>query len=264
MPRLAFALVLLSWVAWTSRAGADARAGALVLAKTAAVLAPAKSLARATYREPALRPKVDEATARVILGDPLPENPPEKLAELARVRAAALEATDAAVSTRLLASLGRDLGIELMVVVEPAVEGQPPTARVLTVSEGRYLPMLLSPKIVPPPAGHPHPGSPADAPKPATAELDWAEVVPVLRGLAQPAPPATTPAPAKTPGVLGKPGPKAPPTGDKGKKKNNVLTSPWFWGGLGAVVAVGVTVLVLSQTALNEPNKIILDGRISP
>ena len=44
----------------------------------------------------------------------------------------------------------------------------------------------------------------------------------------------------------------------------DLLTSPWFWGGLGAVVAVGVTVFALSQTSLNEPDVIRLEGRVSP
>ncbi|MEM1035010.1 MAG: hypothetical protein AAGN82_32015, partial [Myxococcota bacterium] len=44
----------------------------------------------------------------------------------------------------------------------------------------------------------------------------------------------------------------------------NLFSSPWFWGGLGVVVATGVTVFILSRTALNEPDEVMIQGRIAP
>jgi hypothetical protein len=232
-----------------ARPPAPARRGAVVMAKNADVLPAAKALARAAYRDATLRPQLDEKTARIAAG----EAPaavygealvPDKQAELARVRQAALEAADPAIAARLLASLGRDLAVELVVVVEPGEHG--PTARALSANEERFLPMLLSPK----------------------EGVDWSDAVVVLRGLATPAVEPPAPAPP-TPAVKRRrpPAPTTPPAKDakeKGKGGSAVLTSPWFWGGLGVVVAAGVTVLVLSQTALNKPQTVELNGHIAP
>ena len=59
-----------------------------------------------------------------------------------------------------------------------------------------------------------------------------------------------------------RPGPTVAPkkAAEEGEDDGNLLTSPWFWGGLGLVVTVGVTVLILSQTALNEPDVVTIDG----
>src|SRR5205085_4233700 len=128
-----------------------------------------------------------------------------------------------------------------------------PAARVLDVEDGHYLPMVLSPKL--------HGAAPDGSSQP---ELDWSESVPILKGLAgeheheheHVPPPVARPHAA--------PAPTSPPPKDKGTLGANLLKSPWCWGGLGAVVAVGITVLVLSQTVLNQPEKVTLDGHIAP
>jgi hypothetical protein len=251
----ALVLVLLL-VLWSSPARADERQGAVILARNAEALPAAKALARTAYRDRQVRPAIDESTARILIGEPQGEGASAKAVELAEVARTALAQSDGTIATRLLSSLGRDLEVELVVVVELWDTG--PQARVLAVSEGRFLPLVLSPKVsLPPPPPEAPPGPPA-APL-----FDWSGATRVLRGLAHPPAPShlgPSVAPAE---AHARPAPPAPsPPDDKGKFGRNLLTSPWFWGGLAAVVTVGVTVLVLSQTALNEPDTVILDGRI--
>jgi hypothetical protein len=59
---------------------------------------------------------------------------------------------------------------------------------------------------------------------------------------------------------------KAAPTPrrEPSKPAPHLLSSAWFWGSLAAVVSVGVTVLVLSQTTSDAPTTLRLDGRIAP
>jgi hypothetical protein len=52
--------------------------------------------------------------------------------------------------------------------------------------------------------------------------------------------------------------------GQDGEEDGDLLTSPWFWSGLGIVVTVGVTVLVLSQTAFKNSDVVNLQGRVNP
>ena len=144
----------------------------------------------------------------------------------------------------------------------------------MRVAEQRFLSVVLAPKVdtSKPTAGTP--GATQASPPPTN---DWSDALAILRGLARGASP---PGPriagsdssshghsgkASKPGKAGKPG-KADPLAkpDDGKSDSNFLTSPWFWGGLGVVLSVGVTVLVLSQTALNEPDVVVLEGHVSP
>ncbi|MSP23702.1 MAG: hypothetical protein EXR75_00765 [Myxococcales bacterium] len=56
----------------------------------------------------------------------------------------------------------------------------------------------------------------------------------------------------------------SPPSRNEDAATSRLLRSPWFWGGIAAVLAVGVTVLVLSQTADGSPDRVTLQGRIAP
>lgn len=198
----------------------------------------ARALARRAYQDRQLRPAIDEVTASVLTGGVPPEGDP-RLSDLAAT-VATLADVPADARRRLAASLAGDLGVERVVLVDVTAEG--PRARV--VEGGRYLSVVLT----------------ADGD-------DWSDAVALLRGLSTPAPapggrakprPAPVPTPAPLPSI-----PEAPPPDDAGGDFD-FLTSPWFWSGLGVVVSVGVTVLVLSQTALNEPDSVRLEGRIGP
>jgi hypothetical protein len=96
----------------------------------------------------------------------------------------------------------------------------------------------------------------------------WRDAVGILRGLVRGPPPGPRSQPRTTKGKPAKRKPaKGAPLADPDAPKEDdddwdLLTSPWFWGGLGVVVTVGVTVLVLSQTTLNEPDVVMLQGRV--
>jgi len=215
--------------------------GAVVLAKVAAAERAAEGLARAAYQEPLLRPSLDESTVRAVLGGPLPADAPPRAAELRRVARAAMDATDPAIGARLMRGLGAELGVALVLVVDG--EDVAPVARAFVVAEGRYSPVTFSPT------------QRSDAPQAGLPGHDWTDAVALLRGLVRPRVvpvPATAPAPTE---------PLRPLRRSFGE---HLLQSPWFWGGLAAVATVGVTVIILSQTTLNEPDTVVLGGRIAP
>ena len=179
--------------------------GAIVLAVGPAARKPAKALARLLYSDPLLRPALDEATARTLVGEapacpeptaaapapsaPAPGPQPAAQAESCSARAREIQEVletlaqacsprcdGSSVPRRLLSSLGHDLGAELVIAVQtpdPGAQGAAPapaTAQVLRVREGRFIPLLLS-------------AAPA-APGNAGA---WDEVLPIVRSLGQPA-----------------------------------------------------------------------------
>jgi len=220
------------------------RQGALVLSSGATATPSARALARQVYATAALRPRIDEATAEVLMGGPPGSDKTQR--DIAQACRAARDTKNESVQRRLLTSLGNELAVHWVVWVQPAKAG--PVARVLNVSKGRFLAVLLAPKT-----------DAKSAAKAATS--DWSDAVAILSGLhrGKPAPgPRTTP--STTSGILSKSDKKGT-AADTGRKW---WSSPLFWGGLGAVVAVGVTVLVLSQTVLNDPGTARLTGRVTP
>jgi len=221
--------------------------GIVVVAGDAKARGEARNLARAAYKDALLRPRIDEPTARVLAGDPAPEDD-EGLKELASTVAAVLRLEDDAVRRRLLGAMTRELDVQRAVLVETGAKG--PRARV--IEGGRFRGVTLS------------------ASRRRDGTWDWSDAVAMLRGLAvgTPVPGPRRSPPEGQPNGAPKPKPGAAPTGPaEGADDDdefNLLTSPWFWGGLGVVVTVGVTVFVLSRTALNEPDEVMIQGRIAP
>jgi hypothetical protein len=216
--------------------------GAIVVALGADAQPHARSLARAVYQDAVLRPRIDESTAQVLSGGA----PPKGNAELER-HASVIHAlgttADEEVQRRLAGSLARDLNARLIVLV--SVKAGEPTARIVRMPEERMLAVKLT------------------ARKTVTEETstwDWAEAASMMRELSIGAP---LPGPRKKKKDAG--GTATPtPEPEESEDDGNLLTSPWFWGGLGLVVTVGATVLILSQTALNEPDVVMIDGRVTP
>ena len=138
-----------------------------------------------------------------------------------------------------MASVGTTLSAQLVVIVAVGAGG--PTARVLRVADEQFVAVTL-----------------AAAPEPtARSGYQWRDAVGILHSLVKGPPPGprSTPAPSAVEAA----------TADGADDSDwDLLTSPWFWGGLGVVVAVGVTVLILSQTTLNEPDLVMLKGRVGP
>jgi hypothetical protein len=244
-------------------AGRPARLrGAVVVGIGPEARDPAKALARLVYADPALGTPLDEAMARALVGETGADTP-----ALQEIRATVSELGEGCtpsceswpVSRQLLAGLGLDLGADLVVAVEaggePGVGRGMPVARVLRVAERRFVPVQLS---VQQPGGN--------------TPFDWSGSLPVLRSLltASPKPhgaaqrsdagPAPTGSKAARP-VGASPATPAPSEPDEPIR---VLSSPWFWGGLGVLVAAGVTVFALSRTSLSGPGSVQINGRVSP
>jgi hypothetical protein len=223
--------------------------GAIVVAVGPGAEAGAEALARAAYREPTLRPNVDEATARVLIGAAPPTGASAKLTELATLRAslhAPSSATSDAVQRRLLASIGAELRAVLVIAVEAGDAA--PRAKILRAEDASLLGTeLVSTRRTSPdsPDSIAWPGSPA-----------------VLRALLPtsvtltPLAPKAPPAKAATPAAASK---------EVRTTSRTSWSSPWLWGGLGVLAAAGVTVFVLSQVeADSDPAQMRVQGRVAP
>ncbi len=180
--------------------------GYVVLARGAAK-ENAWSLAQETYRSPRLRPRLDEAHARVFAGEDAPAGRKD-LAELAEARDAVVD--EGVASRRILTSLGKEYGVEGLLVVTSTEGSSPGSARLFTIETGRFEPLELR----------------------SETDTGWTSARATLERLA---PREVTPAGganavAKAPAKSGeepKPGQKA------------FYESPWFWGAAGAAAALG-------------------------
>ncbi len=193
--------------------------------------AAAKALAREVYADALLRPSIDEPTARVLAGS-LPEvNAPQKLREMAELRASLLKPGSEVVARRLLTSLGVENGAALVVTV--TLEGSRPYGKVLRSSSGAYERVELG----------------------ATVELGdgdrrtfrWPGAAATLKGMLTPQ----------------KPAPEAPKEPAKPKESKPFWKSPWFWGTVGGVAATGLTVFILTRVT-GGTSDVHLSGSVSP
>ncbi|XYH96008.1 hypothetical protein ACMHYB_50835 [Sorangium sp. So ce1128] len=230
----------------------------------------ARALARAIYRDPALRPPIDEAAAQTLAGEPPRPDAPAAVKELAEVRRSAGRAESEPVARGLLASLGAGAGAALVVAVTTA-QGHP-VARVLRVAGASYAPIELGATVQRTAEGATAPGA---------ATFDWpgaaAAVRALLAGEERPEGaargPATPPGPARAPSRSGPLSAdaragvdltsKAPDSDGGSSGRRSVWSSPWFWGPLAGVAVAGIAVLVLSQTG-GDGDTVHLRGRIAP
>ncbi|WP_242515417.1 hypothetical protein [Sorangium cellulosum] len=232
--------------------------GAVVVAADDESAEAARALARALYRDPALRPSIDEAAAQALAGeDPRPDAP-ASVRELAEVRRSAGRAGSEPIARGLLASLGASAGAALVVSVTTA-QGRP-VARVLRVAGAGYAPIELGATVRRAPDG---------AAPPAPAAFEWPGASAAIRALlpgdpAGPPPGATAPqrGPVR-PLAAGATAPSAP-ADRASSERRSPWSSPWFWGPLAGVVATGVAVLVLAQTGDSDGETVHLRGRIAP
>ncbi|WP_236644217.1 hypothetical protein [Sorangium cellulosum] len=266
-----------SGAAPSAAAPRSALRGAVVVAVDDASAEAARALARAIYRDPALRPPIDEAAAQVLTGDPPRPDAPAAVKELAEVRRSAGRAESEPVARSLLASLGAGAGAALVVAVTTA-HGHP-VARVLRVAGASYAPLELGATVQRAAGGA---GATAGgAAAPADATFDWpgagATVHALLAGDERAAGAAdraaAPPASAHAAPQRGPVGPragvdltasKAPAGGQGAPAQRSVWSSPWFWGPLAGVVATGIVVLVLAQTSDGDGETVHLRGRIAP
>lgn len=252
-------------------AARSALRGAVVVAVDDASAEAARSLARAIYGDPTLRPPIDEATAQVLAGDPPRPDAPAAVKELAEVRRSAGRAESEPVARGLLASLGAGAGAALVVAVSTA-QGHP-VARVLRVAGASYAPLELGATVQ---------RSADGAAAPGGATFGWPGAGASIRALLAGDEPsggaagraATPPAPASSRrGSFGPRGPRADVaqaapksagSGSGSSERRSTWSSPWFWGPLAGVVGTGIVVLVLAQTGGDDGDTVHLRGRIAP
>jgi hypothetical protein len=235
------------------------RGGAVVVAIAEGAGPAARALAFDVYRDPELRPAIDDATARVLVGDAPAEGASLRLKEIAELRASIARtfgtgapappappasppapASDL-VARRLAASLGTELGAALVVTV--SLDGTRPVARVLRPTTAAFERVELGPTVE----------IAADGAK----TYRWPGATTTLRGF-MPAPPSPPPSPAPL-------APKAevstpPPVPAEPRP---FYKSPWFWGSVGGAAAIGLSVFLISR-ATSSPSDVHLVGKVGP
>lgn len=199
----------------------------------------ARALAIEIYRDDALRPPIDEATARVLAGDAPQETATPRQKEIAELRASVVRTQEDLVRRRLLASIGTDLGAAMVLTVN--LEAGRPIARALR-STGALLERVEL-------------GATIETAADGAKTYRWPGATGTLRGLL--GVPETPPPEPLRPIAPKAPLPKAP------EDSRPFYKSPWFWGAAGVVAAAGITVLVLSRTS-NGPGDVHLTGKVGP
>ena len=221
---------------------AAAPAGAIVVAVGPSASEPARALAHDVYRDGVLRPGIDDRTARVLAGEAPPPDAPAALRELAELVASVAAAGSEVVSRRLLSSLGSEHRAALVVTV--AMQGDRPVAKVLRVSSSSFERLELGGSIETSPEG--------------SRRFLWPGATESLRGFLAPKPAPAKPAPIK-PVPARTPAPAPPDTAAR-----PFWQSPWFWGPLAGVTAVGLSVLIAVKASESDPEMVHLKGRVAP
>ncbi len=212
----------------------------LAVVGTAGAREDAFTLARAVYAS-GLRPRgLDELRARVLAGDPAPPSATKELTDLAELRAG-VNGDDAA-SRQLLATIGRQLGVQGLLVV--------------TVKH------TTAPAPADADAGVGVEGAGAEAPAQLhevsarlfvteTGELDAARYEPDKAGWRGTVTSLTSrfPPPARASQLPVIPPAKLTPA----KDDKPFYKSPWLWGAVGAAALVGGFFFFLSQDSGDDP-----------
>lgn len=248
---LTTAILAASTTAHARPDGVVADRGTVVVAVGATTWA-ARSLAHDVYREADLLAPIDDAAARVLVGEPVPEGD-ERLANLAALRAALVpkdgEVHDARdpVGRRLLAGLGAEVHARVVVAVE--MEGDAPVARIVRVADAQSVGDALA-------------GDASDA----AAGVRWPGAVIAIRAAlpaAEPPAAPTRPPAAKPTSARSTPAASAPRKVPAAPKPSSIWASPWFWVGLGAVVATGTGVFLIGRAAEDDVSVVHGQGRVA-
>jgi hypothetical protein len=232
--------------------------GTVVVAASEGAAAAAWALAYEVYRDPGLRPSIDDATARVLAGNPAPEGAPSRLAELSELRLSIVRSWPATapgpadagpapgaasdlVTRRLLASLGTELGAELVVVV--VMDGTHPVARTMRPTTATFEGVELGPTV--------------EIAQDGSKAFRWPGAVLTLRGIV-PSTVAPAPAPPLAPKAA-----EAAPAPSIPTEPRPFYKSPWFWGSVGGAAAIGLSVFLISR-ATSSSSDVHLTGKVGP
>lgn len=214
--------------------------GALVIALGDNATPATKALAREVYRDEHLQPRLDEATIRVLAGEPVAADAPPALQSLARVRQS-LPTTPDDLGAKLIAAIGQERQVEIVVAVSMTADR--PTARVVRVTSAKYESVVLE--------------GTTEKGEGDVVRYAWPGATNVLLQLYGPTPQASPNAPI-TPRKIDPPAPKTT------NKSPSWYKSPWFWGPLGAVVATGAAIVLASQLTKDDVNTVRLRGQVGP
>jgi hypothetical protein len=205
-------------------AAAATRQGLAVVAFPGATDA-AWPLAIGLYGDRALRARsVDEASARVLCGDPAPPDAPAALRDLAQT-VAALRSDDAP-SRVLLAEIAHRFSVRALVAVWMDA-GAHPTAHVFLPESGTFDAALYSP----------------DSPDPATAAASSASWSGAVQSLDRVYAPGAAPVSVNVPPPLATH--EVPQ--ERSRSHGQFYESPWFWGGLGAAAAAAAAIYLSTR-----------------
>ncbi len=199
-----------------------------------------RELARAVYAKPSLRPAIDESAAKALCSTDSSAQAGQKLAEL---RASLHDRIDNAATQAVLTALGSELPSEAVVLVSKGERG----TLVRVVRRGAKEADPLSFDLAPGADGAP---------------VAWADVAQALdlslREAPTPkAPGGERPGPVRSLAApIGKdPVPEAP---------TPFFESPWFWVAAGSVAALGLAILIVSQTTDVGEGTVKIEGKVLP
>ncbi len=198
-------------------------------------------IARAVYADASIRPKLSEADARVLAGEPPAPDAPASRKELAELRAAAI--ADDALGRSAVREIMRKTNARAAVIV--ALDTPAPAVSASSSASASVAPSASASATVgaPPPA----PGvasarvfdaaddgiAPTTYRPEAAAGAPWSALLAVLRARY-----------GVVPATVASASSSAAPIKETPKESVTFYKSPWFWGALGAA-AVGVVAAVL-------------------
>ncbi len=246
MRRSFIALAFVGTVASLGITDADAETapvvsrGAIVIALGANATPATKALAREVYRDERLQPNVDEATARILAGEPVAADAAPALQSLARIRESLPVGPDD-LGAKLITAIGQERHADIVVAV--SMTGDRPTARVVRVTSAKYESVIIEGTI--------------ERGEGDVVRYTWPGATTILHQLFVAAPGASPSGPIAPRKIDAAP----PKPADKGSLW---YKSPWFWGPLGAVVATGAAILIASQVTKDDVDTVRLRGRVVP
>jgi hypothetical protein len=251
-------------------AAAGQGAGVAVLVRPGGDVTAGWALAQAVYADAALRPAgLDEARARVLVGEAPAADAPRGTRDLADERAA-VHGDDGA-SRALLATIASQLGVRALLVlwVGPS---EAPAARLFFTDTQSFDAAIYGPDLGAQ-ASAIDAGGPTTAPAGSASDAGTMDASPDAQALASlPAPPRTyrwsatvesvervmsAPVVLRAPPLATSP---APPAKPKEPESHPFYTSPWFWGAVGAAAFGGTAVWFATRD--NSPSTIHLELQV--